>query len=343
MDENIKDCDCESDNFPYKDDQSNQISKESISFMTWNLYLGADLSPLFSTTILEEVPRRVTEVYRQFLATNVSDRIKKIAQQITLLKPDFIGLQEAALWQLRQLMVPAVSHVTFDYVEILLKELRNKGLAYEVAASSKNFSVQLRSSQGNFVRLLDRDTILIRKDSPFKVIKKQESNFKTNLITKIGGQRVEILRGWSSIDVSKNEHVFRVITTHLEPASTLVNLQQGNELLDGPANTNLPIILLGDININKEIAIPPTAYGNFLHDGFHDVWKEVGKGPGLTCCQDSDLLNAFSTLNRRIDFIFYKNGWKPLSAKIIGSEQKDRTSNALWTSDHAGIIANLEA
>ncbi|KAA9024008.1 endonuclease [Niallia endozanthoxylica] len=311
--------------------------------MTWNLYLGADLSPLFSATILEEVPRRVTEVYRQFLATNIGERVKKIAQQIALLKPDFIGLQEAALWQLRQLMVPDVPHVTFDYVDLLLRELQKKGLSYEVAACNKNFSAQLRSSQGNFVRLSDRDLILIRKDSQLKVVKRQEANFKTNLITKLGGQRVELLRGWSSIDVSHADHLFRVITTHLEPASTLINLHQGYELLDGPAKTNLPIILLGDVNINKEMALPPTTYGNFLHEGFQDVWNEVGQGPGLTCCQDSDLLNAFSTLNRRIDCILYKNGWKPISAKIIGAEQTDRTSNALWTSDHAGVIANLEA
>lgn len=343
MDEKIKDCDCEDDNFLYKDNQSNQVSKDSISFMTWNLYLGADLSPLFSTTILEEIPRRVTEVYRQFLATNFPERVKSIAHQIALLKPDVIGLQEAALWQLRQLMVPDVPHVTFDYVKILLAELQKRGLGYEVAAYNKNFSAQLRSSQGNFVRLLDRDIILIRKDSQLKVVKKQEANFKTNLITKIGGQRVELLRGWSSVDVSHAGHLFRVITTHLEPSSTLVNLQQGYELLDGPANTNLPIILLGDVNINKEMALPPTTYGNLLHNGFQDVWNEVGQGPGLTCCQDPDLLNAFSTLNRRIDCILYKNGWKSISAKVIGAEQKDRASNALWTSDHAGIIAHLEA
>lgn len=341
MEEKLKDCDCEGDNFSSNDDQDDHI-RNSISCMTWNLFIGADLSPLFSATVLEEIPRRVTEVYRQFLATNFPERVKKIAQQISLLKPDLIGLQEAALWQLRQLMVPDMPYVTFDYVKLLLDELQKNGLLYEVAALNKNIAFQLRSSQGNFVRLLDRDMILIRKESGLKVLKKQEANFKTNLVTKLGGQSFEKLRGWSSIDVSFNEQIFRVITTRLEAFSP-VNLRQGNELLDGPANTTLPTIVLGTFNVNNEIAKPPTTYGNFLHAGFQDAWTEAGHGQGLTCCQDPDLLNAFSTLSRRIDCILYKNGWKPIESKIIGVEQQDRTQTALWTSDHAGIIAYLEA
>jgi len=343
VDEKIKDCDCEGDNFSSNDDQNDHTRKDSISFMTWNLFIGADLSPLFSTTILEEIPRRVTEVYRQFMATNYFNRVKKIAEQIAEYKPDIIGLQEAAFWQLRQLMDPHFPYVTFDYVEILLNELQEKGIIYETAALNHNISLQLRSSQGNFVNLLDRDTILIRKESGLKVLNKQEANFKANMITQLGGLPFELLRGWSTVDVSFRNRIFRVISTRLEASSLLVNLRQGNELLDGPVNTTLPIILLGDFNVNNEIAGPPTTYGNLLHFGFQDVWKEVGQGEGLTCCQDPDLLNAFSTLSRRIDCILYKNGWKPISAKLIGAEQQDRTQTALWTSDHAGVIAYLEA
>lgn len=46
----------------------------------------------------------------------------------------------------------------------------------------------------------------------------------------------------------------------------------------------------------------------FINDGFRDDWIQVGKWKGLTCCQGSDLLNAASSLNKRIDFILLKNG-----------------------------------
>lgn len=103
---------------------------------------------------------------------------------------------------------------------------------------------------------------------------------------------------------------------------------------------SLPLIITGDLNSNADGTGTPT-YGLFIAEGFHDTWLEVGKGPGFTCCQDADLLNAQSGLNIRIDFILFKNGWKPIKADVVGDEQQDRTSKGLWPSDHAGVSAKL--
>lgn len=326
-------------NTPRDDDDHSQI-KESLSFMTWNLYIGADLAPIL-TAAPAQIPQRVTEVFRQFLATNFPARVKEIARQIVLKKPDIIGLQEAELWKL---MVPNLPIVKYDFVELLLSELRKMGLHYEVAARNKNLFAQLPTSQGNEVSVRDRDVILIRQGSGLKIIGRKEANFNTNLTVQIGGQQVKILRGWSYIDVRANGRTFRVINTHLEPVtvpeSVMVQVAQGNELLEGPANTNLPLIVLGDLNSNADGTGTPT-YGNFINAGFRDAWLEAGKGQGFTCCQDADLLNAVSSLNRRIDFILFKNGWKPIAANVVGEEQRDRTPTALWPSDHAGVAASL--
>jgi hypothetical protein len=63
----------------------------------------------------------------------------------------------------------------------------------------------------------------------------------------------------------------------------------------------------GDLNSNAGDTGAPT-YRNFIDAGFQDVWIEVGKGQGFIRCQDPDLLNAVSALNRRIDLILFKNG-----------------------------------
>ena len=64
-----------------------------VSFLTWNIYQGFDVAPLFAATP-EQVPEAVTQVYRQFLATNFIVRAKAIAEDIASKKPDLIGLQE---------------------------------------------------------------------------------------------------------------------------------------------------------------------------------------------------------------------------------------------------------
>lgn len=62
--------------------------KNRLSFLTWNLYLGADVNPLFTATP-DQIPQRVTEVFRQFLATNFPVRVKAIAREIAT--PDYYG------------------------------------------------------------------------------------------------------------------------------------------------------------------------------------------------------------------------------------------------------------
>ena len=147
-----------------------------------------------------------------------------------------------------------------------------------------------------------------------------------------------IPRGWSAIDVKLDGQVFRMINTHLEPLDLATRNAQALELINGPANTNLPLIITGDLNSTPD----SEAYQFFIKADFHDVWSKVGEGNGFTCCQGADLLNALSTLNRRIDYILFKNGWDPIEAKLLGESQSDRTNTGLWPSDHAGVWSKLE-
>jgi endonuclease/exonuclease/phosphatase family metal-dependent hydrolase len=313
-----------------------KMTKNEFSFMTWNLYLGADLTPILSATP-SQIPQRITEVLKQFLATNFHFRVRAIARQIASKKPDLIGLQEVERFQLN---VPNMPIVTYDYLILLVNELRKLGFHYDVAAQNVNFTIDLPISLGNTLKFCDRDVILIRKESDIKVIRVQEANFKTNLHLQIAGQPFEIVRGWSFADIRSNKRIFRVINTHLEPDSSIIQVAQADEILQGPAKTNLPLVVLGDLNSNADGTGTPT-YNNFIRSDFMDVWKEVARGPGYTCCQEANLLNPASSLDSRIDFILYKNGWKPIKANLVGNKQSDRTLSGLWPSDHAGVVASL--
>lgn len=307
--------------------------KHDVSFQTWNLYLGADLTPLIGAT-MAQIPQRVTEVFQQFLATDITTRVKAIARGIAKEKPDFIGLQEA---ELLQLVIPTFGIVTYDFIELLIGELENLGLKYRIGAKNDNLSVGLPDSNGNLVKYLDRDAILIRKDSEFKILSKHEANFQTNLTLPVGGQAITVLRGWSSIEVKKGGKVFKLINTHLEPNDEAVRNAQATEILQGPANTQLPVIISGDMN-----AVPnSTTYNLFVNAGLNDIWNFFGIGQGFTGHQAPNLLNSVSLLNERVDYIFYKNGWNPITAHLIGNSQSDRTKTGLWPSDHAGLFSRL--
>ncbi|WP_243454496.1 endonuclease/exonuclease/phosphatase family protein [Desulfosporosinus fructosivorans] len=309
-----------------------------LSIMTWNIYIGAELTPLLRA-IHQQIPRLVTKVFYQFLATDFSKRAKAIAHQIILKKPDIIGLQEAALWELNS---PYSQRLVYDFVHILLCELKCRGLVYKVVAQNKNSEATLPSSLWNVIRLTDRDVILVRETSQVKVIRKVETNFKTNLQVKIAGQPFTILRGWSAIDALVQGCRFRLVNTHLDSASPEVQISQANELLSGPAATKIPLIFTGDFNSNANGSGTPT-YRNLIAAGFEDTWIAADKSYGFTCCQDADLLNVKSQLNERVDLILFKNNmdWTAVEAEVVGETPRDRTTK-LWPSDHAGVYVKLK-
>jgi hypothetical protein len=310
-----------------------------LSIMTWNIYLGADLTPI-ATAPPAQIPERVTQVFRQFLATSFPSRANTITKQILKEKPDIIGLQEAVLLEL----VPPNSHrVIYDFVDILLNELEREGFQYRLVAMNQGNTTELPSSSGNLIRFTDRDAILVRKESDVKIIDTAVNNFKTNLQIPFGGTLLTILRGWSAIDACIHGHMFRLVNTHLEPLSPAVQVAQGNELLSGPGVTTLPLIFIGDFNSNANGSGTPT-YGNMIASGFGDTWLITGHGEGFTTHQDPDLLNAESHLTERIDFILIKNkdDWEVVQVKLIGEDQSDRTYSRLWPSDHAGIVAKFD-
>src|SRR5256885_15956101 len=77
-----------------------------------------------------------------------------------------------------------------------------------------------------------------------------------------------------------------------------------------------------------------------LAAGYRDTWVERERAPlGLTCCQQADLLNARSTFNQRIDFVFTRNlppSTTPVRRGVVGDRRGGRPAAGLWASGHAG-------
>jgi hypothetical protein len=63
---------------------------------------------------------------------------------------------------------------------------------------------------------------------------------------------------------------------------------------------------------------------------------------GLTCCQDSDLLNQDSLLHERIDLIFARNiDLRRVVARTGLDKPWQKTASGLWPSDHAAVFASI--
>ena len=329
----------------------------TITVMSRNIYIGTDLGPMIAARNLTELFDAILTVFAEVHVTDFPSRAKAMAAEITSKKPDIVGLQEVVLirsqYPANYSPVPDSTTMDFDFLQILLDELTRRGQNYEAVAVSAGFEMEIPAllPDGSCCRdfkLTDREVILVRKDpdaSDLKLSNIQERNFNNNLIVSILARQFTVLRGWTSVDVESEGKSLRFITTHLEPASSVIQVAQANELLQGPANTTLPVILVCDCNSDANGTGTDT-YRNLITAGFHDAWSQTHPGdPGFTCCQDSNLLNNVSNLNKRIDLVLFRGSLNATESDIVGENISDRiqspTGLLLWPSDHAGIATRF--
>lgn len=327
--------------------------------MTQNMYLGADLRPVLAATDTASLIAAVTRVYAQVQATNFPERAEAMADEIADADPHVVGLQEVKLWRSQTpadfSSTPNATVVEYDFLRTLLDELAERGKHYAAVATITNSDREVpRSTPTGLqdIRLTDQDVILARTDLPtrrFSVANPRQGAFAARLTIPhpvLGS--IPFTQGWTSVDATLGGRTMRVVNTHLEALSPAVQVRQGAELLAGPLDTDLPTVLLGDLNsaAGGVGAVPgmsdtPT-YANFLAAGFRDVWTETRRrDPGFTCCQAPDLRNLPSALSQRVDYVLFRNGFEPVRAERVGEEPGDRTPSGLWPSDHAGVVAAL--
>jgi Endonuclease/Exonuclease/phosphatase family len=333
---------------------------QPIPVMTRNLYVGADLSPVSAAAATGDGPAIVqaaTDAWQGVKATNFPERAGAVANEIENSEPLLVGLQEVSLFRtglpdsISATPTPAL-HVELDYLDILLKELEKRGLHYAPVTITEEADTEIPGFTApgvlQDIRLTERDVILARTDVPSSKV--QFSNKRTGIYAAyasvpIGqtGQSIDLLSGWGSVDVTLRGKTFRFINTHLEPEGPLnaIQVAQGNELLNGPANTSLPVILVGDFNSRADGTGTPT-YNNLIGAGFKDAWSATHpRELGNTWGHDADLLNTSVNLTQRLDLVLFRDNLCALDADVVGDELSDRTPSGLWPSDHAGVVATL--
>lgn len=342
---------------------SEPLFRGDLTVMTWNVYFGFDEGPLLGAAP-DEIPGRVDEAWQAIHATDFRVRARDIVRRIVETRPDLIALQEAARYELLDPGLPEPVEV-IDFVEILLAELEDAHRPYVVTAVSEETDVSLPNTTGQYVRLLDREVILVaagRHGPPVpKISNPQNANF-TNLLTiclvpdpsspEGCAIPLTVKRGWASVDVEGRNGSYRFVTTHLEdvtpdspPELQQLQLAQAAELLTAPLGTPMRAVLVGDFNSDAHASWPAYVFLTGAPPagmGLTDLWLMARpRDTGLTWGQAPDLLNPFPEFTRRIDLILLKGRFRILGARLVGDRRADRAGSGLWPSDHAGIVATL--
>ncbi len=274
------------------------------------------------------------------------DRAAALVKTIESDPPDVICLQEVALWRRANgrlfdpsdLGTPLVAH---DFLDILMSELRRRGLRYSIAASAVNEKVRIPSFRFGRLSLVDRNVILVAGDG-IEHLDSESGLFSSQRVVRFMGYSFSFRRGWVSADLKKGGRRLRVINAHLD-LSRKVKRAQAAEILKLARSSPLPTILAGDFNINPDAsAWFAKAIGAI---GFTDVYRATHRRRGPTCCQPKHLRNARSRLTTRLDLVLASRHLRPLSSRRVGADKGSRApmrdKRSIWISDHAGVLAKL--
>lgn len=325
--------------------------------MTYNMYLGANIQPLFQAKDLDELRRLATEAYAHVHQVAFNLRAVAIAAQIAQAEPEVVALQELSLWQEVLKSNPSELTTRYDFLQILLDELERQGHPYEAASVIETFSsdpVPINDPELAAVKWTDRNAIIVRADlraSELTTANPMGAKFATYLPLTIVGTPIKATRAWTSVDVQVHGAWFRVFDTHFEAFHPLVRLAQVGELVAIMSASPYPIVVAGDINLYPQGARPEDqpAWNLLTGAGFVDAWMESdGAFPAYTAGQPDDLNCTLpSTLDNTVDFVLHNaDGYVDAvrhSGDIVGEDPADctKTTPPLWPSDHAGVVVGL--
>lgn len=318
------------------------------TFLTRNVYLGFAVEPVLGASSVEEVPGLVAAQWNQMERNDFVARAKALAGEIAATDPEAVGLQEVAL--LRRFPASGAAPTEIDYLTILQRALTARGLHYRTAVVQRNTDVSVPMFAGfdasgapslDGVQIVDRDVVLVRDD--LRTSRPESGRFQVGIPVDLGGASLEVVRGWASVVVHTNDGPFRFVTTHLEDLVPEVQLAQASELVSLVSSERAPVVLVGDLNARPS---SPTVQ-LFQRAGFVDAWARAEpRDPGFTCCQGTDL--SFSVpLTERIDYVLARHPSSSgrlqgqVTARIVGSTARERTTSGLWPSDHAGVAARF--
>jgi endonuclease/exonuclease/phosphatase family metal-dependent hydrolase len=326
--------------------------KATPTVMTYNVYLGANLQPLFGENDPIRLVLKAAAIVAHFDKVDFRVRAVALARQIIEQDPDVVALQEVSLLEIAPPGVPFATR--YDFLQILLDELERQDHTFRAVTVNPNFTGTLPIDfVGTRARLTDRNVIIVPSDTPayeLTTSNPAQDVYDRTLDVPLGGTMFHVERGWASIDVVFEGAPFRFFDTHFEAFDSSVREDQVGELAEIMSTSRLPVVLAGDINLYPRgvRALDQAAWRVLSGDGFRDVWviAECFE-PRFTAGQTDDLDNVPSILDNTVDFVLFDKEFETKtvegSCDIAGEELDDRTDTvpALWPSDHAAVIVHL--
>jgi endonuclease/exonuclease/phosphatase family metal-dependent hydrolase len=377
-----------------------------VKVMSRNVYLGADLTPALQAGTPFELALAAQGIWNDVATTEFPNRAKLLAKEIRDARPDLVGLQEVALWRADRTApsqdgptTPA-DDVEYDFLKLLMGQLnkKKKGPKYAVVRQQKEADIEAPLSAGNpgDGRLTMRDVVLKQrgKKADVKTMFDYSERFEKDhslVVDNIGGTPLDVTvwRGFVAVDANVRGTKFRFVNTHLEAFDNTAKLAQAEELVAGigevagglqddigpasPGGTDLPVVLVGDLNSDDEIVetegdtpqhqADELPYAEIVSKGLeersYDGLNTDGVDAQYSCCFGVELIDeappaALDDIDHTVDHVMVSdddhgegvdpntNDIELVNSFATGHDPGQYARFNRWGSDHLGVFSVLQ-
>ncbi len=362
-----------------------------VTVMTRNIYLGADIQrPVTAAVAAQSQPDATPQSVLIALAnathatravvdrTDFTVRAGLLADEIVATEPDLVGLQEVAWWrhgplQLDQVGVPNAEETDYDFLQLLLDALAERGAEYEAVSIAPRADVEAPSFTGagspdaRDIRLTMRDVVLMHVEDGLTDLDEGQGIYDVNLEIDLLSRTISFDRGYQWVDVRAGATRFRFVNTHFEAFSSDIAFAQAAQLLEEATAEDRSTVIVCDCNsdpLNSRVKSGPpvfdtlphkapyeliTGKGDYPGEGdYTDQWLEwapaaQGWTSGLSETVDDATGEGF---DHRIDMIFARTAdGDALSVdrgRVTGTTTASKDPvTGLWPSDHGGVVLRL--
>ncbi len=347
--------------------------------MTRNLYLGADLGPAINAPGIGEAIDAAGTIINDVDLSNFPERSKLLAAEIADAKPDFVGLQEVALWRDQtpsDYAATPATNVRYDFLQLLMDQLKAQGAKYKVAVVQEEFDQELpadvdhndATGTGPLAafgadldgRLTMRDVILVRRARRSSSRTRRWAHFTNRYSVTLGGVvPIKVDRGWVSIDAKvkgnkkKKGAKFHFVNAHFEAfGDPAIREAQAREMIapGGPLEHEEAAGLPRRHQLGKlartTSARPtrgdpndPLAYNALVNEG-----GLINLGTRQTCCYPDVFAPEIGRyrLDHTVDHVFVKPKIRQTDAYVTGDDPTVTGPGGVVSSDHGGLVSTLK-
>lgn len=168
---------------------------------------------------------------KEKLLLELDKKLLSIINNIEKWTPDIINLQQAGIFKLQD-------NSLLDLVQRIIIALKKKNINYEAIIENQGIFKELKSYNKEKIKYKDRNVILINKKTSAKVLNSVARNYETSLEGK------NFHKACCYIDLEKNLHRMRIISSVLDNKNLEINLEEEKQLIQSSEKKGEAIIII---------------------------------------------------------------------------------------------------